>query len=125
MRMEGGKVGTVTSGSATAGSGGVVMSPGQPGFDFKTASAESSRRADLANGGNVTPGMNSQSSAAASPGSTKAADGPSAQDSGNNQQSSLNNTTILIAQNDKLIKINEQMLTAIKRLNGNVQASVT
>ena len=125
MRMEGGKVGTVTSGSATAGTGSVVMSPGQPGFDFKTASAEARRRADLANGGNVTPGMNSQSSAPASPDSSKAADGTNSQDSGNNQQSSLNNTTTLIAQNDKLIKINEQMLTAIKRLNGNVQASVT
>jgi hypothetical protein len=124
MRIEGGKVGTVTAGPA-ANAGGVVMSPGQPGFDFRTASAEARRRADLANGGNVTPGMNSQSSASNSPGSSMAAEGFNNQDSGSEPQSGLNNTARLIAQNDKLIKINEQMLTAIKRLNGNVQAAVT
>jgi hypothetical protein len=121
MRMEGGKVGTITPGSASAASSGnVSMSPSQPGFDFKTASREALRRDQLASLGNVTPKSDT---------SGTTSDVPLA---ATNQESAVNpvanlNTSIdnMVALMREQITQQKNLVTAVKRLNGNVQTSVT
>ena len=121
MRMEGGKVGTITPGSASAASSGnVSMSPSQSGFDFKTASREALRRDQLASLGKITP------KDSLSPGEEIV------QPTATNQESAVNpvanlNTSIdnMVALMREQITQQKNLVTAVKRLNGNVQTSVT
>jgi hypothetical protein len=121
MRMEGGKVGTITPGSASAApSGNVSMLPSQPGFDFKTANQEAMRRESLSKNGSITPKSDT---------SGTTSDVPLA---ATNQESAVNPVANLNTSLDSMVALmreqitqQKNLVTAVKRLNGNVQTSVT
>jgi len=121
MRVEGGKAGTITPGSA-APTGNVSMSPSQPGFDFKTASQEARRRADLADlaNGKITP--KSDTSGTSSDVPLAATNQESAVNPVANLNSSMDNMVALMREQ---ITQQKNLVTAVKRLNGNVQTAVT
>jgi hypothetical protein len=119
MRIEGGKVGTITPGTGSGG-GNVSMSPSQPGFDFKTASRESLRRDQLASLGKITP------KDSLSPGEEIVQPTASNQESAVNPVANLNTSLdSMVALMREQITQQKNLVTAVKRLNGNVQTSVT
>ena len=121
MRVEGGKAGTITPGSA-APTGNVSMSSSQPGFDFKTASQEARRRADLADlaNGKITP------KDSLSPGEEIVSSAASNQESAVNPVANLNSSMDnMVALMREQITQQKNLVTAVKRLNGNVQTAVT
>lgn len=98
----------------------VSMMPGQPGFDFKTASQEAMRRESLAKSGNITPKLNLE---------TPGLNAPAA---ATNQESAVNPVANLNTSLDNMVALmreqvtqQKNLVTAIKRLNGNVQTAVT
>jgi hypothetical protein len=120
MRVEGGKVGTITPGPVSAAPGGVSMSPSQPGFDFKTASREALRQNQLASLGKITP------TDSLSPGETIVPPTASNQESAVNPVANLNTSLDnMVALMREQITQQKNLVTAVKRLNGNVQTSVT
>jgi esterase/lipase len=120
MRIEGGKVGTITPGPVSAAPGSVSMSPSQPGFDFKTASREALRQDQLASLGKVTP------KDSLSPGETIVPPTASNQESAVNPVANLNTSLDnMVALMREQITQQKNLVTAVKRLNGNVQTSVT
>ena len=120
-RHEGGAGMNWNSNTTTAAPAGKIsMMPGQPGFDFKTASQEAMRRESLSKNGNITPKSDTSGTTSDVPLSST------------NQESAVNPVANLNTSLDNMVALmreqitqQKNLVTAVKRLNGNVQTSVT
>jgi hypothetical protein len=106
--------------TTAAPAGKISMMPGQPGFDFKTASQEAMRRESLSKNGSITPKVNLETSGLNAP--AAATNQESAVNPVANLNTSLDNMVALMREQ---ITQQKNLVTAVKRLNGNVQTSVT